>query len=63
VVIEDINPEGKIMVGSEIWTAESGGERFRRGQKVVISGFEGLTAIVRGPLEARIMARTPKTLG
>ena len=46
LVLEDINPEGKVMVWSEIWAATAKGKRFRKGQKVVIYGFEGLTAIV-----------------
>lgn len=46
LVLEDISPEGKVMVLSEIWGATGNGKRFRKGQKVVVLGFEGLTAIV-----------------
>jgi membrane-bound ClpP family serine protease len=46
VVIEDINPEGKITIWSEIWSATADGKRFYKGQKVEVQGFHGLTAIV-----------------
>jgi membrane-bound ClpP family serine protease len=46
LVLEDIAPEGKVMVWSEIWTATANGKRFHKGQKVVVRGFQGLTAIV-----------------
>jgi len=46
LVLEDIAPEGKVMVWSEIWTATAKGKRFHKGQKVMVRGFEGLTAIV-----------------
>jgi membrane-bound ClpP family serine protease len=45
-VLEEIDPEGKVIVWSEIWDATAKGKRFHKGQKVVIHGFEGLTAIV-----------------
>jgi membrane-bound ClpP family serine protease len=51
LVIEDINPYGKVMVLSEIWVARGNGNKFLKGQKVTIAGFDGLTAIVRNPLE------------
>jgi membrane protein implicated in regulation of membrane protease activity len=46
VVIKDINPEGKVTVCSEIWSATGDGKQFRKGQKVKICGFYGLTALV-----------------
>jgi membrane-bound ClpP family serine protease len=46
LVLEDIDPEGKVMVWSEIWSATAKGKRFQKGQRVVIYGFEGLTAVV-----------------
>jgi membrane-bound ClpP family serine protease len=49
LVLEDINPEGKVMVWSEIWAATGNGKRFRKGQKVVVQDFKGLTAIVGEP--------------
>jgi membrane-bound ClpP family serine protease len=52
LVIEDIDPEGKIgkiMFWSEIWKATAPGKRFRKGEKVKIYGFNGLEAIVGNP--------------
>ncbi len=49
LVVEDINPEGKVMVWSEIWTATANGKRFGKGQKVKVSGFDGLKVIVEDP--------------
>jgi membrane protein implicated in regulation of membrane protease activity len=46
VVIKDINPEGKVTVWSEIWSATGNGKQFRKGQKVKICGFHGLTAVI-----------------
>jgi membrane-bound ClpP family serine protease len=46
LVIEDIDPEGKIIFWSEIWKATAGGKRFRKGEKVKIYSFNGLEAIV-----------------
>ncbi len=49
LVIEDINPEGKVMVWSEIWSATANGQRYRKGQKVQVCGFDGLKVVVREP--------------
>jgi membrane-bound ClpP family serine protease len=57
LVIEDINPDGKVMVLSEIWVARGNGKKFLKGQKVAIAGFDGLTAIVRDPLEQELKPR------
>jgi membrane-bound ClpP family serine protease len=46
LVLEDINPKGRVMVWSEIWAATANGKRFHKGQKVVIKHFGGLTAVV-----------------
>jgi membrane protein implicated in regulation of membrane protease activity len=48
VVIKDINPEGKVTVWSEIWSATGNakGKQFRKGEKVKICDFYGLTAVV-----------------
>jgi membrane-bound ClpP family serine protease len=51
LVIEDIDPEGKIMFWSEIWKATAGGKRFRKGEKVKIDRFNGLEAIVGDPIQ------------
>lgn len=46
-VIEDLNPEGTILVEGEIWRARSGsGERIPRGSAVRVVGVDGLTLIV-----------------
>jgi membrane-bound ClpP family serine protease len=46
LVIEDINPEGKVEVWSEIWTATGNGKKFQKGQKVKVCGFDRLKVIV-----------------
>jgi membrane-bound ClpP family serine protease len=51
VVIKDIDPEGKVTVWSEIWSATGNGKQFRKGQKVKICGVYGLTAVVCESIE------------
>ncbi len=51
LVIEDIDPEGKVLFWSEIWRATARGKKFRKGEKVRIHGFNGLEAIVGNPAE------------
>lgn len=46
VVVEDIDPEGKVRVGNELWAATAEGKRFFKGQRVRIYGFQGLKVIV-----------------
>jgi len=46
VVVEDIDPEGKIRLGNEIWSARTEGKKFLKGQMVKIYGFQGLKVIV-----------------
>jgi membrane protein implicated in regulation of membrane protease activity len=46
VVIEDIDPEGKVEYESEIWSATAEGKRIPRGEKVKICGFQGMRLIV-----------------
>jgi membrane-bound ClpP family serine protease len=46
LVVDDINPEGKVKIGDELWTARSRGGRFLKGDKVRICGHEGLTLAV-----------------
>lgn len=48
LVIEDIDPEGKVLVWSEIWRATANGKKIRKGEKVRISGTHGLTLVVEG---------------
>jgi membrane-bound ClpP family serine protease len=53
VVLQKIDPEGKIKYATEIWNAVAEGKRFLEGEKVVISGFSyGLRVIVKeAPIE------------
>ncbi len=46
LVIEDIDPEGKIIYASEIWGAATKGNRFLKGQHVAICGIRGLMLLV-----------------
>jgi membrane-bound ClpP family serine protease len=60
VVIEDINPEGKVEIGDEIWKATANGKRFYKGEKVRISGAQGLTLIVEVLQRSREVPRKEK---
>ena len=54
VVLQNIDPEGKIRYASEIWNAVTEGKKFLAGEKVVIRGFSyGLCVIVAEPLIER----------
>jgi len=46
LVIEDINPEGKIQYAGEIWDAQGEGKKFLKGEQVLIKEFSGLSLIV-----------------
>jgi len=46
LVIEDIDPEGKIQYAGEIWDATGEGKRFLKGEQVIIRKFSGLSLIV-----------------
>ena len=46
VVVEDIDPEGKVQYASEIWGAMVKGKRLSKGEQVMISGFQGLRLLV-----------------
>jgi membrane-bound ClpP family serine protease len=46
LVIEDIDPEGKIELKEEIWTATARGKKIPQGTKVRIRGARGLVLIV-----------------
>ena len=39
MVIQNIDPEGKIKYATEIWNAVAEGKTFNAGEKVIISGF------------------------
>ena len=55
LVIQDINPQGKIQYASEIWNAMADGKKFAKGDKVIIHGFAwGLRVLVQEtPVERR----------
>ncbi len=42
LVVEDIDPEGKIQYANEIWDATARGSRFLKGEQVKIRGIRGL---------------------
>ena len=46
MVIDDIDPEGKVRFKDEIWTATARGARLEQGKKVKIVGFLGLVLVV-----------------
>ena len=46
LVVEDIDPEGKIKYASEIWGAATKGNRFLKGQHVMICGIHGMMLLV-----------------
>jgi len=46
LVVEDIDPEGKIQYTSEIWNAMAKEKRFLKGERVKIIGFQGLILLV-----------------
>ena len=49
VVIDDIDPEGKVRFKNEIWTAMGDGRRIEKGSKVKIIGAQGMVLIVEEP--------------
>ena len=46
IAVEDIDPEGKVRVGNEIWAATTEDKKFCKGRMVRIYGFQGLKVIV-----------------
>jgi membrane-bound ClpP family serine protease len=46
VVVEDIDPVGKVKFRNELWAAKTEGKRFSKGQRVRIYGFQDLKVIV-----------------
>lgn len=48
LVIEDINPEGKIVFKNDIWTATTRGDKLVRGDRVKILSVRGLVLTVEG---------------
>jgi membrane-bound serine protease (ClpP class) len=46
LVIEKLNPQGKIQYANEIWEAVSLGKRYSKGARMKITGFEGLRLLL-----------------
>ena len=58
LVIEDIDPEGKIQYATETWCAMAKGNKFSKGDQVKISGTRGLMLLVEKiPADERLMER------
>ena len=53
LVVGDIDPEGKVRINSEIWTATAKGRRYEEGEKVKIIGARGLVLVVENPQDKR----------
>jgi membrane-bound ClpP family serine protease len=51
LVLEDIDPEGKVGIDDELWTARARGGRFQKGERVKICGHDGLTLLVEALTE------------
>ena len=48
VVIEDIDPEGRVQCANEIWNAATNGRRLLKGEKVRITQVKRLILLVEG---------------
>ena len=53
VVIDNIDPEGKVRIWNEIWTAKARKEILRQGETVRIVGCQGLVLIVANTEEKK----------
>ena len=53
VVVEDIDPEGKVKFRNELWAATASGRKYSKGERVKIYGFQGLKVIVGDPIYVR----------
>lgn len=51
IVVENIDPEGKVMVGNELWEAIAKDRGFFKGERVRIYGFQGLKVIIGEPIK------------
>ena len=54
LVLEDIDPEGKVGIDDELWTARARHGRFLKGERVKICGHDGLTLLVEALTESEI---------
>ena len=57
MVIDDIDPEGKVRFKDEIWAATSKAERLEQGKKVRIVGSQGLMLVVANTEEIKKPAK------
>ncbi len=46
LVLKDIDPDGKVMVSSELWDATAINKKFYKGDKVLVFNVDGLRLIV-----------------
>ena len=46
LVLEDLDPEGRVQMSGELWAARAHAGKFLKGEKVKICGHEGLTLLV-----------------
>ena len=60
LVIEDINPEGKIEITGEMWAATAGGKRITAGKPVKILKANGLVLVVEALDEYEKIPETQK---
>ncbi len=51
VVVEDLNPEGTVEIDDEIWKATAKGHAARKGEKVKITGHDGIRLVVENAAE------------
>ncbi len=49
VVLEEIDPDGKVRTRGEIWNARAFGHKFQKGDKARIIGVQGLVLLVEDP--------------
>jgi membrane protein implicated in regulation of membrane protease activity len=63
VVIEDIDPEGKVEIGDEIWKATANGKKFHKGERVEIDRAQGLTLVVKDLDEKKNTAQSHSNKG
>ncbi len=55
LVLEDLDPEGKIQWASEIWNATTKGRSLLKGEKVKITRIKGLRVLVEGmPIDSDV---------
>ena len=53
LVMEDIDPEGKVKIKDELWAATAGGKKIGVGEKVRIVKIQGMVLVVENLAEER----------